>query len=299
MSKIHKLGMVVLGTAISLSAAAHAAPKLQIVDSAGALKTAPISVSNCGTSVHCEVIGDRGGTSFPWPANTPGGGAGIPTINGGWIAGAAGFAADPSFGNAVGTTGWHASYLKLTQKAKVTFQFMGAGDSAFVNSFFINTGSGFTQIFRDGQSNAATNPCSVGPSSAIPVCDKLTGGFPNQNQYTALFGPGLISFAFGANGTTPNVFNDGTANGDISQGPGFFLGIDPYLATGVFQNTGTAAYAGLTDQPSLGDHDFQDMGVRISAAAVPEPASWAMMIMGLGFSGLALRSRNRPAQITA
>lgn len=299
MSTKYKLGIVLLGAAFGLAGAANAAPQLQIVDSAGALKTAPISPSNCGTSVHCEVVGDRGGTTFPWPGNTPGGGAGIPTINGGWLAGAAGFAADPSFGNAVGTTGWHASYLNLTKKARVTFQFMGAGDSSFANSFFINTGSGFTQIFRDGQASGATNPCPVGPMSTIPACDKLIGGFPNQNQYTALFGPGLIAFAFGVNGTTPSVFNDGTGNGDIGQGPGFFLGIDPYLASGTFQNTGTAAYAGLTDQPSLGDHDFQDMGVRISAGAVPEPDTWAMMILGLGFSGLALRSRNRAAQITA
>jgi hypothetical protein len=34
-------------------------------------------------------------------------------------------------------------------------------------------------------------------------------------------------------------------------------------------------------------------GVQVTGAAVPEPASWAMMVLGFGFAGLALRSRTR------
>ena len=297
MSSMRLAGLAAFGIVVGAASGATATPFFQIVDSVGNPRTAPPG-GNCtpGSPTQCEVIGDAGGTHIVWPHNTPGGGPGIPTANGGWPNGG-GIAADPSFGNARGTSGWHASYLRLTQPGRVTFQFMGAGDSSFVNVFWINPGSGFVPIFLDGQATSPTIPCAVGPG-VLPVCDNPVGGFPIRNMYNGVFGAGLIAFGFGINSNVLTLINDGTSNGDVAQAPGFFLGMDPYMVGVPFQNAGFAAYVGLTDQASLGDHDFQDMVVRITVSGVPEPTSWALLLGGFGLVGFAMRNR-RDLQSTA
>ncbi|MGZ3271868.1 MAG: PEPxxWA-CTERM sorting domain-containing protein, partial [Croceibacterium sp.] len=55
---------------------------------------------------------------------------------------------------------------------------------------------------------------------------------------------------------------------------------------------GAVAYIGLSDLPfTSGDHDFQDLGVKVTA--IPEPATWAMMLLGIGCVGGVLRSQRR------
>jgi hypothetical protein len=72
------------------------------------------------------------------------------------------------------------------------------------------------------------------------------------------------------------------------------LGIDPYVATTTFQAEGRVAFAGLTDRHGeLGDHDFQDMGVRISVET-PEPGTLALL--GVALSGLAVARKRRSAK---
>ena len=54
------------------------------------------------------------------------------------------------------------------------------------------------------------------------------------------------------------------------------------------------AYIGLSDLPYPGDHDFQDLGIRVS---IPESPTWAMMLVGFAGLGYAAfrRGRARPA----
>jgi hypothetical protein len=287
MIKLTKIASVVLGAVVALGAAgvANASALLQIV----------------GPNKQQEVIGDAGGTSYAW-APGPGPGAGLPTVAGNWPdPPAPGFAADTSFGGARGITGFHTGYLNLTEAANVTFQFMGGGDSTLQNRFLVDFGSGFKQIFQDshvGVDGGLTNPCPVGPGSTIPACDHLTEGTAGvgpfvQNQYTYFFSAGLIPFQYITGDGLFTLTNDGTNNPDphATASAGYFLGVDPYLATGTFQESGTAVYAGLTDRgtpvgsPPI-DHDFQDMGVRIS---VPEPGS--IFLIGIGMVGLAFGRR--------
>ena len=76
-----------------------------------------------------EAIGDPGGTNYTnGPTSGASNGPGMPTDLGGWPA-SSNFAADTSFGNALGITGYDGSYLKLDQAGMVTFEFMGKGDA--------------------------------------------------------------------------------------------------------------------------------------------------------------------------
>lgn len=209
-----------------------------------------------------EVIGDPGGTSFGNAANSTAG-QGLPTALGGWANGP-GFAPDPTFGNNLGISGFSnngaALTVSLNAAMTVRFSWVGKGDSVLQNSFQVDTGSGFQTLWGPAGTPVAYPP--AGP------------GF-----YDISLPAGAVQFRWITG--TPATVTNGVA-GNLTNTPGFFAGIDPYLATGTFQTSGDVVYVGLTDQPGGGDHDFQDLGVRL--AAVPEPASIAMLSMaGAGF----------------
>jgi len=53
-------------------------------------------------------------------------------------------------------------------------------------------------------------------------------------------------------------------------------------------------YFGYDDQPSQQDNDYDDMIIRATVtSAVPEPVTWAMMLIGFGATAGAMRSAKR------
>jgi hypothetical protein len=63
-------------------------------------------------------------------------------------------------------------------------------------------------------------------------------------------------------------------------GAAFFLGFDPYTSNTTFITSGTGDVSiGLSDRPEvIPDHDFQDLSVKVSIVAVPEPGTLALAV---------------------
>ena len=101
---------------------------------------------------------------------------------------------------------------------------------------------------------------------------------------------GLLNFAFGANQSTASVTNG--SNPSASGVPNFFVSFyDQFGNLGALSgNSGVIAF---DDGGSPADADYDDLVVRFTVSAVPEPATWAMML--LGFAGIGfLAYRRRP-----
>lgn len=234
-----------------------------------------------------EHTGDPGASVYPWTNGVVGSGPGVPwqvrdaqnTVSEGWPSGP-GMMLDPIYLPNWGTTGWLGAYLNLDAASQVRFEYMGKGDSSFLNTFEVYVGGVWTMLF-----NSDVVPC--GASGAAPVAPTCTAGI---NEFTFGFPAGLLPFRY-ATGPGIILTNDGVSNPvDTLIGPGFFLGLDPYLATATHQNTGTTVYAALSDQLDVDDRDFQDLGVRIST--VPEPGTIGLLCIALGALGVpGLRGR--------
>ena len=198
-----------------------------------------------------------------------------------------------SFNNApeVGTTAGM-PFVNYSPKPGITET---ANGNVVVFSGTTNTsGKGFSP---DGGGDNYVAVGGNGPMGALTVT------FTTAQQY--------FSFAFG----TLDNFNSvilGFANGtyqtltgsQITQGNGGVTGPlvtpTPPTTPGTYGTTGRVAYnaqggSGITSvtfYSSQAAFEIDDL-----AAAAPEPATWAMMIMGFGLAGSALRLRRRKATV--
>lgn len=151
------------------------------------------------------------------------------------------------------------SVVSLSGAGKLKFEFL-AREASFNNSFktsFLSFTSG--------------GPSFIGWSAEVPVG-------------TQSYGAGQITdWKF--------VRPDSTAYGVGSQQFGIFL------PKGYASNVGTYSsrviYIGFDDTGAGPDDNHDDLILRVSV--VPEPATWAMLITGFGFVGLALRRRTARA----
>jgi hypothetical protein len=104
---------------------------------------------------------------------------------------------------------------------------------------------------------------------------------------------GLLNFAFGANQATPTVTNG--FNSSTTNVPNFFVSFYDGLGK-LGALSGTSGVIAFDDGGSPADADYDDLVVKFTVSAVPEPATWAMMLLGFaGIGFLAYRRKPKPA----
>lgn len=177
-----------------------------------------------------------------------------------------------------------AAIVPSSAHAAVTITVNQVGSSVVVNGSgsFDTTGLKTYSTGNQGGSfiNAASGVVSVGAAAPITILTDLTGPVLGYLQ-----GP---KYATSSSGDTFG----------ISQ----YLGAIylPFNYQSNAQLTGTSTYqnASLASLGlSVGQYVFRSANdsvtLNIAAGAVPEPATWAMMILGLGAVGFAMRRRGK------
>lgn len=128
---------------------------------------------------------------------------------------------------------------------------------------------------------APSSPCSFDGTTGGFLNAKVNPGVSQNDLFQITFtGAGVVNLSFTTNKLTFGTFNfDGTNFAPIS-GQSY-----------AFNVIGGKAYT-LTTDVSNPTANVSSYSSTIDFAAVPEPASWGMMIGGFALGGAALRRRN-------
>lgn len=175
---------------------------------------------------------------------------------------------DPANTTVNGFTGSNGLLITGSGLSYGPFTLTNIGDSLTLNVLTIGTPEGSVNIFED------TNPRPISVDFAFLNPSDANGGLVTGTTVgfiSGLFGScGLIAGGCGAVdwSNTPTVFNFGN-------GGSFSL----LLRDATFLTPGSASISGTFTYLS---------------PSVPEPATWAMMLLGFGAVGFALRRRRKP-----
>lgn len=172
------------------------------------------------------------------------------------------------------------------------------------NTLTIADASAFLVVTAYGPAGVYNSTMSLAASSSSPVVD--TGPQFEQGGWN-----GQMSFVNGINQLTV-AFTNAIFNFDGSGGSGSLISTDPInfinytsdlmsLPAFEFRNF-SLAFTAITPPFTIGNDGFGSAfdanvaGSFAGSAAVPEPASWAMML--IGFGGIGMLARRRGGMVT-
>ena len=154
----------------------------------------------------------------------------------------------------------------------------------------------------------------VSPAMAAPVVTvpdqsyTFTATFGAGSPYAALNGTATFNpntnvydaFALNINGTSFNLTNTNNSYGNIQSNPyGAQYGVNSFSLT-AYENYTKTALVGTSFNYGFSPTAYYSatslVFSPVSAPAVPEPATWAMMILGMGAVGFAMRSAKRRSE---
>jgi hypothetical protein len=192
-----------------------------------------------------------------------------------------------------------AATTNIDLSGATTGTIIGAPGASFSETF-----AGQTVVGGNGISGSPTGPLTLAPAGTIDVAFFSPGVSPDSNSLlpepgnegplSVLFDTLANSFTFtmGSSdaGSTIDVrafdaFGALTGSTTLTMGSGY----------NVYTLNGLGTYLGLT---FLNNNDgagvrFQNMSYNSVAGGVPEPATWAMMLVGFGAIGASMRHRRR------
>lgn len=170
---------------------------------------------------------------------------------------------------------------------------------AFAPAMASATTVGFTYAGVDDDdsyvTSAGSGTISFNGSGALTLANLTGFSFSQTTTLSdpALSGAGTFTYGLGDVLAFAGVFNGSTFSSlslrtRTVADPSGFLADQSFRIRSLNANGANAAFDdGGTDEATV--------GAVLVTAAVPEPASWTLMIMGVGIAGAAARGRRRPA----
>ena len=157
----------------------------------------------------------------------------------------------------------------------------GTGRCAPLNTVNIAPGAlSSTGMSNLGAFASTQSHCIAGPPNPMNPVRQITDG-----EFTYAFAQGDSFFGtYSGQVTFANGVVTGVENLTVTGGTGRFIN-----ATGTVLAMGTLSF-GMVNGSTVGIFNGTVNGM-LNAPAIPEPASWAMMIAGFGLAGAAARRR--------
>jgi hypothetical protein len=158
-----------------------------------------------------------------------------------------------------------------------------AGSTCFVGSGLIDS------VGNGGNGNVGHSIWGTGPLT-ITFDASALGALPTAAGLVWTDGNNPITFeAFDQNGVSLGILTGNHADGSFSGGT------EEDRFYGVINGSGISRLT--IDNPPATEIDHIQYGLLAAVAGVPEPGTWAMMLLGFGAIGVALRRRRRGTQL--
>jgi hypothetical protein len=177
--------------------------------------------------------------------------------------------------------------IRISDIAKVTIDYFGKEAGFNTNEFWWGTLGPYstgTLVAATGLGTTNPVPNPIPASPGAPLVTYVVPGVVNS---------GVLPFYFGItdprSGVVPRIVENGHTDTGVNDDLGFWFG----RSNAGLLTSGTTVWVLLDDGGGNLDNDHDDMVMRITVEAVPEPSTWLMLIGGLGLLGFMAKRRSR------